>query len=293
MSFIQSSTVFSVVLHGALLAAVFGLSEHAAPPEIALWEVALVSGGTTSTDSDGQPAEAPPSKPAEVRPRVTSPPVIETRAEVQPKPVEDVPAPLPQAPEPIRPEHSEPQSLSTEMVAEAPPPPAQSPTPLAQPAETQPEPHRSQTAAIEPKLENSPSPQSNQIPVTEPITTAAPPQEQRPASTSHAAPVDVPQASGKADYGWLAEALWGRVEKSKRYPYVARMNNWQGKVIVRAVIREDGHLIDLDVARSSGHSVLDDDAIASVKQAFPLKLPRSLGRTQVALHIPINYQLDR
>ena len=127
--------------------------------------------------------------------------------------------------------------------------------------------------------------------MTEPITTAALPPEQRPASNG--APVDAPQASGKADYGWLAEALWSRVEKSKRYPYVARMNNWQGKVVVRAVIREDGQLINLDVARSSGHTVLDDDAIASVKQAFPLKLSRSLGRTQVALHIPINYQLDR
>jgi protein TonB len=100
-------------------------------------------------------------------------------------------------------------------------------------------------------------------------------------------------AAPRADYGWLAEALWSRVEKGKRYPQQARLNQWEGKVVVRAVIRDDGQLVDLDVARSSGHSVLDEDAIASVRQAFPLSLPRSLGTAQVALQIPINYQLDR
>jgi protein TonB len=79
----------------------------------------------------------------------------------------------------------------------------------------------------------------------------------------------------------------------KRYPQQARINHWEGKVILRAVIREDGELLDLDIARSSGHSVLDDEAVASVRQAFPIKLPQSLGKPQVALQIPINYQLDR
>jgi protein TonB len=98
--------------------------------------------------------------------------------------------------------------------------------------------------------------------------------------------------SGKADFGWLAEALWSRVEKMKRYPQLARINHWEGKVILRAVIREDGELLALNVAQSSGHPVLDEEALASVKQAFPLGLPRSLGQPQVALQIPISYRLD-
>lgn len=83
------------------------------------------------------------------------------------------------------------------------------------------------------------------------------------------------------------------MEKMKRYPQQARINHWEGKVILRAVIREDGELLDLDIARSSGHSVLDEEAVASVRQAFPIILPRALGKPQVALQIPISYQLDR
>jgi periplasmic protein TonB len=79
----------------------------------------------------------------------------------------------------------------------------------------------------------------------------------------------------------------------KRYPQLARINHWEGKVILRAVSREDGELLGLDIARSSGHAVLDDEALASVRQAFPIKLPRSLGKAQVALQIPISYRLDR
>jgi protein TonB len=98
--------------------------------------------------------------------------------------------------------------------------------------------------------------------------------------------------TGRTDFGWLAEALWSRVEKTKRYPQVARINHWEGKVVLRAVIREDGELLDLNVARSSGHAVLDEEALASVKQAFPLALSQSLGQPQVALQIPISYRLD-
>jgi protein TonB len=41
------------------------------------------------------------------------------------------------------------------------------------------------------------------------------------------------------DYGWLAESLWAKVERLKRYPPIARMNRWEGKVVLQAVIRED------------------------------------------------------
>ena len=46
----------------------------------------------------------------------------------------------------------------------------------------------------------------------------------------------------KVDHRWLAESLWRRVAELKRYPSSARLNGQEGKVILKAVIRADGHL---------------------------------------------------
>jgi protein TonB len=100
-----------------------------------------------------------------------------------------------------------------------------------------------------------------------------------------------PIPATKTDYGWLAEALWHKVEQLKRYPAMARMNRWEGKVVLRAVIRDTGELVDLEVAESSGHAVLDRDALEVMKRASPITLKHSLGQSQVVLQIPISYKL--
>ena len=99
--------------------------------------------------------------------------------------------------------------------------------------------------------------------------------------------------AAKPDYGWLAQALWSRIEQLKRYPHVARMNRWEGKVVLRAVIKEDGQVMNLEVAESSGHSVLDLDALEIMRQASPLKLKHALGQPQVVVQVPISYRLER
>jgi periplasmic protein TonB len=95
----------------------------------------------------------------------------------------------------------------------------------------------------------------------------------------------------KADYSWLLDALWNRVEQLKRYPHIARTNRWEGLVVLKAVISQDGQLLDLKVAESSGHSVLDQDAMDVMRRSCPLQLKHPLGKPQVELRIPISYKL--
>lgn len=97
----------------------------------------------------------------------------------------------------------------------------------------------------------------------------------------------------KADYGWLVEALWGRVEQLKHYPHMARLNRWEGKVVLRAVIKDDGELLSVDVVSSSGHAILDRDAVEVLRKASPLHLKHPLGKPQVMVQVPINYSLRR
>lgn len=96
----------------------------------------------------------------------------------------------------------------------------------------------------------------------------------------------------QADYGWLRDALWKRIEDLKRYPTQARANHWEGKVVVRAVIRDDGTVADLMIAESSGQSILDREAMAVMMKASPLILKHPLGKPSITMLIPISYRLD-
>ncbi|HNP30000.1 MAG TPA: TonB family protein [Nitrospirales bacterium] len=96
----------------------------------------------------------------------------------------------------------------------------------------------------------------------------------------------------EADYGWLAQAIWGEVEKYKRYPRKARQQEWEGKVVLEAVIRMDGTILNLRVAETSGHEILDEDALSLLWKLSPLTLKHSLGRPQLTILVPLTYQLD-
>ncbi len=101
-----------------------------------------------------------------------------------------------------------------------------------------------------------------------------------------------PRPKTRADYGWLAESLWRRVAEIKRYPSSARLNGWEGRVVLRAVIRSDGHLAAISVQKSSGYDVLDKAAIEAVRLACPLYMKHELGRPEVAVSLPIVYSLS-
>ncbi len=94
------------------------------------------------------------------------------------------------------------------------------------------------------------------------------------------------------DYGWLADILFAKVQQMKRYPYLARNNRWQGNVVLQAVITEDGRVDNILVVESSGYSLLDQDAVALLERASPVRLNHPLGQPEVIVQIPIGYRLE-
>ena len=117
---------------------------------------------------------------------------------------------------------------------------------------------------------------------------------QAPTSTQTAAISPVPtNTPTKLDYGWLSEAILRRVEELKRYPASARVDRAEGKVVVKAVINEDGSIGEEEVLQSSGHPGLDQAAIETLRQAAPFHLPRPLGQPRMTIKIPMSYLLDR
>lgn len=296
----------SLVLHGLAVALAVNFAAQVKPlltEEIFKWDVAFVE--PVKADSMLEGAE-PVVKPAQPAARmIPSPPVesvthrvapqqtvqmvhpviepvkpIEEKVEpppVQPKaePVEEKVetlqpkvAPVVEAKEPEPVQHAEPLVAQSESVA------------VAEPVEGRPLHQEPATHA------SAPSP-PHEAPVQEAANTP-------PAISEAPAPVAKATAPGsdmKADHRWLAESLWRRVAELKRYPASARLNGLEGKVVLKAVIRSDGHLAQVAVQKSSGHSILDLAAMEAVKLACPLHMKHAIGKPEIVVNLPIVYSL--
>ncbi|SPP63358.1 putative TonB protein [Nitrospira lenta] len=98
--------------------------------------------------------------------------------------------------------------------------------------------------------------------------------------------------TAKPDDGWLS-TLMGKwiADLEKHYPATLRLEGIQGKVVLVAMLHENGTLTDVRIAKSSGNTVLDHAAIADVEQGPPIKLSRPLGRPQRPIKFSISYDL--
>lgn len=284
----------SLTLHGVVVGAAFIFAAQVKPvlqENLFQWDVALVE--STSPDSKAEqlePVQTPEPLPAK---KVIAAQTKSVRDASQP-----VTAVMP------REQKIEPVQRTIEQV-----PPSEEKVEVAQQAEQPMEQRITEMMppATEPSVEAAePTPQPVQ---EEPVSVASVPAvsagavhpEEAPVSAApsrseETAPVQVAKASPsgselKADHRWLAESLWRRVAELKRYPSSARMSGQEGKVILKAVIRSDGHLADVSIQKSSGHELLDAAAIEAVKLACPLHMKHALDKPQIVVSLPIVYSL--
>ncbi|GKS57412.1 hypothetical protein YTPLAS18_09390 [Nitrospira sp.] len=85
----------------------------------------------------------------------------------------------------------------------------------------------------------------------------------------------------------------GRISETIRYPAEARLKDWQGKVVVKLVVTNNGTIEDLTIVKSSGYPILDEEAVALLQRLSPLKLERPLGKERISLQVPIRYSLKK
>lgn len=212
---------------------------------------------------------------AEVRPQTHEP--IEQKAVDVPKP-DPQPVLEPEKPEPAQ--QTEPVIAQRQAVAPLPPAEVKEDR-VAQPAV-------SETPAVEPVREASIQNPAQPATSVEP-TTASPPKVGLPEAPSQAAQA-TPGPDTKLDR-WVGESLWRRVGELKRYPASARLNGQEGKVILKAVIRADGHLAEVSVQKSSGHHILDTAAMEAVRLACPLHMKHAISKSEIVVRLPIVYSL--
>jgi protein TonB len=75
--------------------------------------------------------------------------------------------------------------------------------------------------------------------------------------------------------------------KNLTYPAIARRMGWKGHLTVSFVICEGGSVENIRIVKSSGHRILDENALSTVKRIQPF--PKPPVRAEIV--IPIEYRL--
>jgi periplasmic protein TonB len=83
-----------------------------------------------------------------------------------------------------------------------------------------------------------------------------------------------------------------RSEITPDYPEIAKQNNWEGRVVVLAHISETGTVESAEIARSSGHSELDEAALAAVKTSRFEPAYRGDAAIAGTVRVPITFSLQ-
>jgi protein TonB len=88
----------------------------------------------------------------------------------------------------------------------------------------------------------------------------------------------------KAHFSYIKELI----HKQIIYPATAKKMGWEGKVIVSFIISSEGYARNIMISKSSGHEILDDNAVKAVKRASPFPKPP----VEAQIIIPVLYQLN-
>jgi protein TonB len=136
-----------------------------------------------------------------------------------------------------------------------------------------------------------------------PAAPAAPPPpmtEPSPALTEPAPPVAAIEPQPAAPQQ-APEALWrdqyrvqliDEARRHKRYPPLARENNWQGDVLVAVAVGANGRAA-VSLRTSSGYEVLDRQALEMFRQAArAVPVPPALRGKEFALEVRAVYNLE-
>jgi len=76
------------------------------------------------------------------------------------------------------------------------------------------------------------------------------------------------------------------------YPRLAQVRRWQGEVQIKLRVARDGHVLDARIIASSGHDVLDQEALYTVSRTAPLPpFPGALGEPSITIIVPIRFVL--
>ncbi len=133
------------------------------------------------------------------------------------------------------------------------------------------------------------------IPEPPKVPGEAAPAPQSPVARTETAPPTAQQGMAAADPGTLGQyrlQLIAAARRYKRYPPLARENNWEGNVLIGVAIAANGAAA-VSVKASSGYQILDQQALEMFRQATQaVPVPPALRGKEFAFEVRAVYGLE-
>ncbi len=98
---------------------------------------------------------------------------------------------------------------------------------------------------------------------------------------------EIKEIRTEIDFTWIVE-LRNRIEAIKKYPDTAKRMGIEGTVVMIIEFDKKGELINVHIKSSSGHGILDRDAMSLIKRVSPLR--HGAGK-DIVIELPISYYL--
>ncbi len=284
--------VASLLIHAALIALVPGFRAVVIePPKVLNVEIVL--------------PEQPQVRPMPLREVVppaslTTPPppqrtveetVVRPEPQIEPPPIPraEIVPPLPRPeprPEPMVVPEPEPQPEARIETKIEPEPRIEPVTPPVQPppvARVEPPP----VPVAQPRIEPVTPPVQPPTPVAAPVPPPAPPQ---PVALKKEPSVSPVEPHLLLTFG---QSISREIKRYQKYPPLAQRRGWEGTAEVLLQIAADGKVTSITLGKSSGRSVLDEEALNMVRRASPLpQAPQNLRGRELTVTVPIVFKLQ-
>jgi periplasmic protein TonB len=138
------------------------------------------------------------------------------------------------------------------------------------------------------KLERPPE----EAPAEIPLPVEKPPEKVQ--NSPPPAPVTAQRVKGgapKIEPSWQT-SLMRQLQRFKQYPTSAQSRKEEGVVLLSFSLDRSGHVLAHSIARSSGHTDLDNEVMTMIMRAQPLPpFPSSMPQTRIELTVPIRFSL--
>lgn len=259
---------------------------------------ALVLFGLSARDASAPPARVLPVLTARLAEVATAPPERSAPALAVPEPSPGKPEPERKLdPEPEAELKTKPETVTSPAIAskklapepEPEPKPKPIPAPVLKPTAPRPAPPSLPTAET---VKAAPAAPAGAIASVLPTA----PRRSVPGAPAGAASGTKARLGDAADSGILEGyrlALIAATRRYKRYPAIAMEKGWQGRVEVRMFIGANGMLARTAIQTSSGHAVLDKQAIDMLRKGkTTVQIPARLRGRAFSVDVPVIFNLD-
>ncbi len=259
---------------------------------VAISLVVAAHGGAAWLALHWRPAAANPGSPPaavmiELAPIAVAPEPVPTEVAPSPQVTEAQPDPVPDPPE----KQPEDQPEMPEPVVEDPPKPIEEPTPVPVPQPQVEVPKLPEVPKADAVLTPPPKAQMQERKKQPPKRAASPqtsaPNVQAQRANRLAAPSSSTAPAPAAAVATWRSALMAHLNRYKRFPAGA---TGTGVTTVVFTIDRSGRVVGARLARSSGDSVLDSEAVALARRASPVPAPPAgQGGSTLTISVPIRF----